>query len=110
MTPDDARDLQIHHHLERMVYVLCSMRGVSKQKLYRDMLSYMRGEAGLSASFAISNAFQCICESPSIKPPISMPDLFERVEAFIENDDGVVRPPSPVPSPTSNLEGCKPGS
>lgn len=87
MTPDDARDLQIHHHLERMVFVLCSTRSISKQELYRDMLRYMRGDGPLVLAYALSSAFQAIAESPSIKPPISMPDLFERVEAFIENDD-----------------------
>lgn len=89
MTPDDARDLQIHHHLERMVSVLCSMRSISKQELYRDMLRHMRGDGPLVLSYAIFSAFQSIAESPSIKPPISMDDLFERVEAFIENDDSI---------------------
>jgi hypothetical protein len=95
MTPDDARDLQIHHHIERAVNVLSSMRGVPKRDLYSSMLRYMRGDGSLSLSYAIASAFKAICESPSIQPPVSMEDLFERVECFIENDPDASSLPSP---------------
>lgn len=89
--PDDARDLYIHYALERAFGVLCAMRNVSRKELKIAMLRYMRGDGPISLSYAISNAFQAICEDPKITPQISMPDLFERVEAFIENDE-----PSPA--------------
>lgn len=85
--PDDARDLYIHFALERVFGVLCAMRSVSRKDLKIAMLRYMRGDGQLTLSYAISNAFQAICEDPKLSPPISMPDLFERVEAFIENDE-----------------------
>lgn len=85
--PNDARDLYIHFALERAFGVLCAMRNVSRKELKIAMLRYMRGDGPLTLSYAISNALQAICEDPKLNPPISMPDLFERVEAFIENDE-----------------------
>lgn len=106
---EDRRDLAIHAHLERMCIWLGDARGTPRQRFYSAMLRYMRGlDLSFPMAHSIASGFRYIMESPAIDPPISVEELFDRAEAFIENDDSVefAQAASPVPSllPTSSQE------
>ena len=99
---EDRRDLAIHAHLERMCIWLGDARGIPRRTFYSAMLRYMRGlDLSIPMAHAIASGFRYIMESPAIDPPISMEEIFDRAEAFIENDETVGFAPtraSPVPS------------
>lgn len=106
ITADDARDLQIHAHIERMCIWLGDVRGYPRERFYASLQKYMRG-VHTDLAPIIANGVTAICESQKISPPVSRAELFERIECFIENDDEHTQSrASAIPPKPSASEKC----